>query len=163
MAVSTNPTTFTTLCPAHRALMRAWKRYRFDADTGDRWGMGPGALFNEGCGGNSDRAIEGSREHRAREWKRSNEAMMNAIAADCASGHGCADTPTILEWITTGPRMWRAEADGLVFTVDNLTNATWLTITTDDMSGETVLQSRHPDPKYARRAALQHWEVIKSK
>jgi hypothetical protein len=150
------------LCALHRAHYRQWRGHRFDPVSGDRWPGVAQVFFNSGCGSTNMGAM---RDTVAREWAQKNAEQMNAIVADCQHGHGCADTPDILEWCTSGARTWEAEADGMRFIVDascaasypsagNPAGAVYLVI---EAGGEVIHESRHGHPRPARLSAHDYW------
>lgn len=106
-----------------------------------------------------------------REWSQKNREQIDAIVSDCLRSHGCADTPDILEWCTAGDRLWRAESDGLRFTIDAVLSAPYpdaghgagsvdlvIERLDDDGGWESVHESRHTHPRPARLAAHDFWE-----
>jgi hypothetical protein len=110
------------------------------------------------------------RETIEREWLRKNQEQMDAIVSDCSRDHGCADTPDILEWCTAGARLWRAEADGLRFTVDASLSAPYpdagngsgsvdleVKRQEDGEFWEVLSLTTHPHPRVARVAAHNYW------
>ena len=156
------------LCALHRAHYRQWNLHRFNPVTGDRWPGDLNVFFNVGCGSTNMRAM---RDVAEREWSQKNREQIDAIVSDCLRSHGCADTPDILEWCTAGDRLWRAESDGLRFTIDAVLSAPYpdaghgagsvdlvIERLDDDGGWESVHESRHTHPRPARLAAHDFWE-----
>ena len=114
------------------------------------------------------------RETAAREWLQKNDALLADIVAACLAHSGCAVMPDILEWCTAGARLWRAEADGLRFTVDASLSAPYpdaghgggsvdlvIERLDDDNDWEMVsLNHGMPHPRLARLAALAYWTSL---
>jgi hypothetical protein len=153
------------LCVLHRAHYRQWRGHRFDPVSGDRWPGTAHVFFNAGCGSSNMGAM---RETVAREWQQKNDALLCDIIASCQRRSGCAPTPDILEWCTSGARMWRADADGMRFLVDGTCSAAYpdagngagyvlMSVTTDDRHEDALRISRHASVRAARVAAHDYW------
>lgn len=158
------------LCALHRAHYRQWKGHRFDPISGDRWPGTAHVFFNAGCGSSNMGAM---RETAAREWAQKNDALLLDIVAACLAHSGCSGQPDILEWCTAGARLWRAEADGLRFTVDASLSAPYpdagngsgsvdLEVARQEDSGfwEVLSLTTHPHPRVARVAAHAYWKSL---